>query len=62
MILSDCNIAHDLDFADLMEKHIASGANVTMVYERAEIPLPIQTENYTLYSGRRRPHHRAAHQ
>lgn len=47
VILSDCNIAHDLDFADLMEKHIASGANVTMVYERAEIPLPIQTENYT---------------
>ncbi len=48
VVLSDCNIAHDLDFADLMEKHEQSGANVTIVYERAEIPEDIKTENYTL--------------
>ena len=47
VILSDCNIASGLDFADLINRHVASGADVTMVYERAEIPEPIKTENYT---------------
>jgi glucose-1-phosphate adenylyltransferase len=47
VVMSDCNIASDLDFSDLLEKHIASEANVTMVYERAEIPKPLHTDNYT---------------
>ncbi len=47
VILADCNIASDLDFSDLIEQHIASGADVTMVYERAEIPEPVKTANYT---------------
>lgn len=51
VILSDCNIASDLDFADLIDKHVSSGADVTMVYERAEIPEPIKVENYTFTLG-----------
>lgn len=48
VVLSDCNIAWDLDYADLLAQHVASGADVTMVYERTEIPEPIKTANYTL--------------
>lgn len=48
LILSDCNIASDLDYADLLEKHVQSAANVSIVYERAEIPQAIQRENCTL--------------
>ena len=47
VILSDCNIASDVDYADLMQKHISAGADVTMVYERAAIPEALQTDNYT---------------
>ena len=47
VILSDCNIASDVDYADLMNKHITAGADVTMVYERAAIPEALQTDNYT---------------
>ncbi len=47
VVISDCNVVHDIDFVDLLEKHKASGADVTMVYERAEIPEPIKTDNYT---------------
>ena len=48
VILSDCNVAHDIDFAALVAAHVQSGANVTMVYERTEIAEPLKTENYTL--------------
>lgn len=47
VILSDCNIASDLNFADLIHKHVESGADVTMVYEQSEIPEALKTENYT---------------
>lgn len=47
VVLSDCNIASDLDFADLLAKHISSGADVTMVYERALIPEPLRKDNIT---------------
>ncbi|MEG0769958.1 MAG: glucose-1-phosphate adenylyltransferase subunit GlgD [Ruthenibacterium sp.] len=47
VVISDCNIASDLDFADLLERHVASGADVTMVYEKAPIPEALKTENYT---------------
>lgn len=48
VLISDCNVAHDLDFAALIDAHVKSGANVTMVYERCEIPETVKTENYTL--------------
>ena len=46
-VISDCNVASDLNFAHLIDAHVKSGANVTMVYERAEIAKPITTDNYT---------------
>lgn len=48
VVISDCNVASALDYADLIEAHVKSGANVTMVYERAEIADPIKKENHTL--------------
>lgn len=48
VVISDCNVASALDYADLIEAHIKSGANVTMVYERAEIAEPIKKDNHTL--------------
>ena len=47
VVISDCNVASDLNFAHLIDAHVKSGANVTMVYERAEIAKPITTDNYT---------------
>lgn len=47
VLISDCNVASDLDFADMLEKHVQSGADVTMAYERAEIPEALQEDNFT---------------
>lgn len=47
VVLSDCNIASDLDYVDLLDRHVASGADVTVVYEKAEIPTALQADNYT---------------
>ena len=38
VILSDSNIAMNFDFNKLIEAHVKSGADVTMVYNRGEIP------------------------
>ena len=38
VILSDANIAVNLDFNALLDAHIKSGADVTMVYRKQEIP------------------------
>ncbi len=47
VVLSDCNVASSINFAELIDAHIKSGANVTMVYERAEIAKQFATDNYT---------------
>lgn len=47
-ILNDCNVASDLNYVDLIKTHIKTGADVTMVYEKTEVPGPIQTDNHTL--------------
>lgn len=47
VVISDCNVASDLNFTDLIEQHIKSEANVTMVYERSQIADPIKKENHT---------------
>ena len=60
VILSDCNIASDVDYADLMQKHISAGADVTMVYERAAIPEALQTGQLHLRFRRKRPHDAAS--
>lgn len=48
VILSDSNIAMNFNFNKLLEAHVASGADVTMVYNRAEIPDGARNDNYTI--------------
>jgi glucose-1-phosphate adenylyltransferase len=38
VVMADANIAVNFDFNDMMEKHIASGADVTVAYKQEEIP------------------------
>ncbi len=46
-IISDCNIAANINFTDLINQHTQSGADVTFVYEKSEIPAPLQEDNQT---------------
>jgi glucose-1-phosphate adenylyltransferase len=52
VILSDANIVVNFDFATLLDTHIKSGADVTMVYRKQEIPKSLikqGLENLDLY-------------
>lgn len=48
VILSDCNVACNFDYAAFIEAHMSSGADVTVVYERCAIPSAAKVDNYTL--------------
>ncbi len=48
VILSDSNIAMNFNFNKLLEAHVNSGADVTMVYNRTEIPDGARNDNYTI--------------
>lgn len=48
VVLSDSYTAANFDFSKLIEAHVASGADVTMVYNRAEIPAGARNDNYTI--------------
>ena len=48
VILSDSNIAMNFNFNKLLEAHIESSADVTMVYNRSEIPDGARNDNYTI--------------
>ena len=48
VILSDSYIAMNFDFGKLIDAHVASGADVTMVYNRAPIPEGARSDNYTI--------------
>ena len=48
VILSDSHIAMNFNFNKLIARHIESGADVTMVYNRAEIPDGARNDNYTI--------------
>ena len=48
VILSDSNIAMNFNFNKLLEAHIESGADVTMVYNRSEIHDGARNDNYTI--------------
>ena len=48
VILSDSHIAMNFNFNKLLEAHVNSGADVTMVYNRAEIPDGARNDNYTI--------------
>lgn len=47
VIISDCNTANNFDYADFIEKHIQSGADVSVVYQKSPIPESAKEENYT---------------
>src|SRR5699024_4373150 len=48
VILSDSHIAMNCNFNKLIARHIESGADVTMVYNRAESPDGARNDNYTI--------------
>ncbi len=48
VILADSNIAMNFNFNKLLEAHVNSGADVTMVYNRTEIPDGARNDNYTI--------------
>ena len=48
VILSDSYIAMNFDFGKLVDAHVKSGADVTMVYNRAPIPEGARSDNYTI--------------
>ena len=48
VVLSDANIAFTFDVKKLIEAHVATGADVTVMYERREIPEGLKNDNYTL--------------
>ena len=48
VILSDAYTALNFDFADLIDAHVNSNADVTMVYNRAVIPEGARSDNYTV--------------
>ena len=62
VILSDSNIAMNFDFNKLIEAHVKSGADVTMVYNRGEIPDGARTDNYTIRIDNGRCYGRHCHQ
>ena len=47
VIISDCNTANSVDYADFIEKHKQSGADVSVVYQKSPIPESAKGENYT---------------
>ena len=47
VILADANLAMQFDFNKMLEAHVESGADVTMAYQRAEIPTGLKGDNYT---------------
>ena len=48
VVISDCNVACNFDYTAFIDAHMASGADVSMVYERTEIPEAAKADNYTL--------------
>ena len=48
VVMSDANIAINYDFNALLAAHQASGADVTVAYQKTEIPEGRKNDNYTL--------------
>ncbi len=47
VIISDCNIASNIDYADLIKTHTKTNADVTIVYEKTAIPENLKQHNQT---------------
>lgn len=48
VILADTNIAMNFDFNKFIEAHIESGADISVLYNRTEIPEGARNDNYTI--------------
>jgi len=48
VILTDCGIAHAVDYADVIEKHAESGADITVVYKKELLDETAKTDNVVL--------------
>lgn len=46
VVLSDANIAMNFDFKALLDTHVKSGADVTIVYNRQEVPQIFKSPDY----------------
>ena len=43
VVVSDCDVICNIDFQDVFEKHLESGADITLIYKRDILPAKIQT-------------------
>ncbi|WP_270914718.1 glucose-1-phosphate adenylyltransferase subunit GlgD [Allofournierella sp. CML151] len=48
VIMSDSDVAFNFDFNELIAAHVASQADVTVMYQRSLIPQGLKEDNYTL--------------
>lgn len=48
VIMSDSDVAFNFDFNELIAAHVASQADVTVMYQRSVIPQALKEDNYTL--------------
>ncbi len=48
VVMVDANIVFNFDFRKLIQTHVESGADVTVMYERRTIPESLKDDNYTL--------------
>ena len=48
VIMSDSDVAFNFDFNELIAAHVASQADVTVMYQRSVIPQGLKEDNYTL--------------
>jgi glucose-1-phosphate adenylyltransferase len=51
VVMCDAQVAINYDFNALLEAHKASGADVTVAYQKTEIPEGLKNDNYTLTIG-----------
>ncbi len=51
VVMCDANLAINFDFKKLISKHNKSGADVTIVYQKTEIPKGIKNHNYTIVTS-----------
>lgn len=52
VVLSDCDIICNLNYAELLQQHRESGADVTVLYEKAPLKESLQNDNMTYIIGK----------
>lgn len=51
LVMSDCNVAANLDYVDIVKKHREQGADITVVYNKEEFTDAICKDNVTFNFG-----------